>query len=146
MTDVNALINDVVAKAAEYEARMKDEAKTIFAAVTESLKAHPQIALTWVQYTPYFNDGEPCEFSVGDIWVVPATCEERGYGAEEEAFNGYAKEDIEDPQLAESVKFGTELASALSRLPDDIFLNAFDDHTTIFLTGEGAEVEEYSHD
>lgn len=24
-------------------------------------------AVTWHQYTPYFNDGEPCEFSVGDM-------------------------------------------------------------------------------
>lgn len=22
----------------------------------------------WTQYTPYFNDGEPCVFSVGDVW------------------------------------------------------------------------------
>lgn len=24
-------------------------------------------AISWQQYTPYFNDGEPCEFGVGDI-------------------------------------------------------------------------------
>lgn len=27
-------------------------------------------AVTWNQYTPYFNDGEPCEFSVGDMSVT----------------------------------------------------------------------------
>lgn len=27
-------------------------------------------AVTWHQYTPYFNDGEPCEFSVGDVSVT----------------------------------------------------------------------------
>lgn len=25
---------------------------------------------TWNQYTPYFNDGEPCEFSVYDLYVT----------------------------------------------------------------------------
>lgn len=27
-------------------------------------------AATWHQYTPYFNDGEPCEFSVYDLCVT----------------------------------------------------------------------------
>ena len=27
-------------------------------------------AVTWHQYTPYFNDGEPCEFSVYDMCVT----------------------------------------------------------------------------
>lgn len=27
-------------------------------------------AATWHQYTPYFNDGEPCEFSVNDLSVT----------------------------------------------------------------------------
>ncbi|WPH58224.1 hypothetical protein SEA_ALONE_136 [Streptomyces phage Alone3] len=27
-------------------------------------------AVTWHQYTPYFNDGEPCEFSVYDLCVT----------------------------------------------------------------------------
>jgi len=27
-------------------------------------------AVTWHQYTPYFNDGEPCEFSVYDMSVT----------------------------------------------------------------------------
>ncbi len=28
------------------------------------------LAATWHQYTPYFNDGEPCEFSVYDLSVT----------------------------------------------------------------------------
>lgn len=24
----------------------------------------------WTQYTPYFNDGESCEFSVGDVYLI----------------------------------------------------------------------------
>jgi hypothetical protein len=27
-------------------------------------------AITWTQYTPYFNDGEECTFSVNDIYFV----------------------------------------------------------------------------
>ncbi len=24
----------------------------------------------WTQYIPYFNDGDPCEFSVGEVWAA----------------------------------------------------------------------------
>lgn len=27
-------------------------------------------AFGWVQYTPYFNDGEPCVFGAGTFWVA----------------------------------------------------------------------------
>lgn len=27
-------------------------------------------AFGWRQYTPYFNDGEPCIFGVGDLWFL----------------------------------------------------------------------------
>lgn len=27
----------------------------------------------WTQYTPYHMDGDACEFSVNDVWAIPAT-------------------------------------------------------------------------
>lgn len=68
-TDVNALIDGIIAESKNYEERVKEEAKKIFAAVTEAMKEHPNVGLRWRQYTPYFNDGEECTFSVHDIEV-----------------------------------------------------------------------------
>lgn len=35
---------------------------------SEFFKAHPEArSIVWTQYTPYFNDGEPCVFGVGDL-------------------------------------------------------------------------------
>ena len=37
--------------------------------------------VTWTQYTPYFNDGEACEFSVGEAYFSNApSAEEISYG------------------------------------------------------------------
>lgn len=38
--------------------------------VFEALLADERvIEFGWEQYTPYFNDGDVCEFSVGDTWI-----------------------------------------------------------------------------
>jgi len=40
------------------------------------LKAYPQVkTITWAQYTPYFNDGEACEFNVNDPVFSPLSPE-----------------------------------------------------------------------
>ena len=59
----------------EFEARKKSVCETIF----EDMKAlfaygaekFPKLvkAFVWSQYTPYFNDGDACEFSVGDLYI-----------------------------------------------------------------------------
>ena len=51
----------------EMQAKGKD---AIHAAFKELFAARPEVlAVTWKQYTPYFNDGDTCEFSVGG-WSV----------------------------------------------------------------------------
>jgi hypothetical protein len=60
---------------AQYDARLKRDGE---AAVKEAFKelfdAYPEIrSVVWTQYTPYFNDGDTCEFSVHefDVNLVP---------------------------------------------------------------------------
>lgn len=48
---------------AEGKALLEESFKDIFV-------KHPEIEyITWTQYAPYFNDGEPCEFSVHEPYV-----------------------------------------------------------------------------
>ena len=51
------------------QAERKKSDKRILDEIFESLfEECPEIhAVGWHQYTPYFNDGEPCEFSLSDI-------------------------------------------------------------------------------
>lgn len=38
-----------------------------FKATISTILAHPEVTgIAWTQYTPYFNDGDPCVFSVGE--------------------------------------------------------------------------------
>ena len=59
----------------EYEAAMqeagKDLPKQIAEALGEALRQCPEeyVQIQWTQYTPSFNDGDPCRFSVGDVYL-----------------------------------------------------------------------------
>lgn len=58
-------------------------------------------SIGWYQYTPYFNDGEPCTFSVGEPWFRTVD-DVRKAGGLDENDEGYAwlgkeqKDDEED--------------------------------------------------
>lgn len=51
---------------AEYEEKLKtDGLAAMKTAFIDFFNEHPDIhALSWRQYTPYFNDGDPCVFGV----------------------------------------------------------------------------------
>ncbi len=65
----NLTLEEVEAKIAEYTQLRRDLAQKQGKPTVEALFAplfrYPGIkAASWTQYTPYFNDGEPCEFNV----------------------------------------------------------------------------------
>jgi hypothetical protein len=125
----------------------------------------------WKQYTPYFNDGDPCEFSVNDIWsfVPKGEAKEDDY-AEMAIFAGYDNEldlryndDSTDDVLYFSVDYlkgyappnirARELRDAISRHPlENAFRSAFGDHASVVITRDapGAElivhISEFEHD
>src|SRR5690606_27694335 len=37
---------------------------------------YPDLKVLWSQYTPSFNDGEPCEFTIGDVYLTNAPIED----------------------------------------------------------------------
>jgi hypothetical protein len=54
----------------EQEAAVTQKSAEEFIALVDTLLAVDGVeAIRWHQYTPYFNDGEPCEFSVGEATV-----------------------------------------------------------------------------
>jgi hypothetical protein len=137
-------LKNVAAEAAKARAdfieRTKEQLKPAFLSV---LDAHPCIkAFGWTQYTPYFNDGAPCEFRVNDVHASSA--DERDddiYGEGWEEFYGEAKEG-----------FTQEAWDALKELQDiissagDAMESAFGDHVVVIVTREGVTVDEYEHD
>lgn len=93
MTDV-AEFSALLDRKAELEAQIKAEATDVFAAASKEIfeKYGDKVGLfKWTQYTPYFNDGEPCEFGKHDVWIfTPEDAENDDLRYEEgsEAFYG----------------------------------------------------------
>jgi hypothetical protein len=130
------------------------------------------IEFGWSQYTPYFNDGEPCVFGAQPVWVRTDAPEDAGTGA-----GGYGHlsiesghqtlqpcEWIEDPNsgyghtghyedlpvgewqrdlLAKSVALNSAIESGAF---DDVLLETFGDHAEVTIRRDGIKVESYEHD
>lgn len=135
--------------------KMQEELQSIFKDYFEKL---PEVTcVSWRQYTPYFNDGEPCVFS---SWAAYAACTNSTdytslkYG---EVEPGEDQDDetvwSHDPDYGDTgnvpVEVITEhklLISALAEIPKEVYLRAFGDHVRVFVTRDGVEVQEYDHD
>lgn len=119
--------------------------------------ANPNVhGITWLQYTPYWCDGEPCTFAVHQTHAL-MTCEAYvagGYGDEAtwkegmEDFNGY------DSYFDRYTLCGTELGENLHELDNfigsggcqELMLFAFGDHVKITVTSDlDVTIEEYEH-
>jgi hypothetical protein len=128
-------------------------------------------AFGWAQYTPYFNDGEPCVFSVGSPWFLtvndPDPDEIEDHYDFEIGYSGHptlGKQDYEwdNPRDWENRRKvygpyeGSHRASfmACNALADaidsgafeDVLLEAFGDHAQVTVRPSGITVDSYSHD
>lgn len=57
----------------DIEKQITEDAKGIFADAAKAIfeKYGDKVAsFGWTQYTPFFNDGDPCVFSAGDVMIV----------------------------------------------------------------------------
>lgn len=104
---------------------------------------HPDVkAVGWSQYTPYFNDGEECVFSLHGMYA--SATDER-----EESFydEGWTEVygDPEDGFTKESWDALSKLEEALNDA-EDVLRDAFGDHVAVYVTRDGIDVEEYEHD
>lgn len=121
------------------------------------------VSLGWRQYTPYFNDGDPCIFRVGTPWV-------RTTDTAQTDSEDYEDDDEDDDDAEHWVMFRTighidyrskeyvgpdrerydrvaALTDAIERGEfDDVLLDAFGDHAIVKITRDGITVDFYDHD
>ena len=94
-------------------------------------------SFTWQQYTPYFNDGDACVFSVY---------------ADEPRIN-----DVDPYETDNFPKYGTAeydtfwtpyrlIANFVTSFSEEDLEFMFGDHVEVTVSRDGIEVEEYSHD
>jgi hypothetical protein len=142
----------------------KSASKDIMNLLKELMVNNPLIAgIRWTQYTPHFNDGEPCEFSINDPEFkfnlgAPIKLED-----EEDVYNNegwYDDYNIDDDffEKRSDIMNHKEIIACKKGLKDiqtvfeklrgmeDTMESMFGDHMQITVTADGVETEEYDHD
>lgn len=120
----------------ELEETMKTEAKAAFAELTKHLFEEDPIleSFSWRQYTPYFNDGNTCEFgALTDSDSI-----------EINGLDSYNDKNYKKPE--EKARF-KKVSSLLKTFEEDDLKSMFGDHQQITVKRDGSvEVEDYEHD
>lgn len=112
-------------------------------------------AIIWTQYTPYFNDGDPCEFSVNDPFFTNAIYED---DIDECSFGYYdgSNSEIWCETLYEIDKREKNINKAIlkkfcqfqqSDELCDVLKDVFEDHSKVIaVRGKEIEIKSYDHD
>jgi len=143
-------LQELATKFTEVKSKMMAEGqealKTEFQKVFE---AYPKITvIKWNQYTPYFNDGDTCEFGVGSFVISNALNAEEvsSYGEYEGETEGEWAEELwgdtakEYPLIRDLENFCN------TGIGKEILLMTFEDHSIVTATCEGFDIEEYEHE
>lgn len=120
-------------------------------------KANPEItAVKWTQYTPYFNDGDACQFSLHGVYFQLTEEAAEKLGLDAEGGGDYSDGFFSAWDIAytdKGKKFGAALKAACGDVEgslgdlEDLLETAFGDHMEIEVSADGkVEVNEYSHD
>lgn len=131
-------LNSIREKIAKLQEEAKVESNKLFEQGSKQLfNDHSDLkAFSWSQYTPYFNDGEPCEFGSNHRYFAIA-----GQGNDLEDFGPYEERDWD---ISDSTYKAVD--SFLGQFNDDDMYNLFGDHVKVTVTKDGATVDEYDHD
>lgn len=137
----------------QYQQRGQEIFKLAF---KEFFEANPEVNVVgWRQYTPYFNDGDTCEFNCYASYAFVSNAKDYDeiqygeyHGEDENVWvgdddYGYHNEEL----IPQSVKENADaLRSLLAKIDDSVYLDMFGDHAQVFATRDGFDVQEYSHD
>lgn len=160
-------ITEEVNKLCEAKRRiLKEKAEPAFRRMFDQyFEAHPTVtAVRFTAYTPYFNDGETCEFGVNsvtlqtnEVVMKPKYVKkprpkkgnwDSGYDWVEEGEEPVPQDEWLDEYTSKpaSAKFQMpQLQRALEQL-QDMIEEVYGDHNQFTITREGIEVEDYQHE
>jgi hypothetical protein len=151
-------IQDVIDAMAKLDEQIKsvgqeaivEQANKVFEAFPDAKR------IIWDQYTPYFNDGAPCEFMVNEIYLdlgkfTPKQIEEQSLCYAEYADDPFSLAydqfpNDRDKRDALYTEIKTKL-TPLTSIPCEIMLKVFGDHVDVTINRDGTvEVEHCDHD
>lgn len=154
-------LNENRKKILKQQQELRKAAQAVFVvAVKDFFEAVPEVkTVFWTQYTPYFNDGDPCVFRVTDIEFSTATFENGddidSFKEENSYWYGEGSRVEHGGTAINTSSYNRELNpteaackefSELIRSIEDNMEEIFGDHCQIILTSDGRTiVEEYEH-
>lgn len=170
MNALQTAFDKLLADQAELQRKFQEQAQALFKDITkEFFEKNPGITgVVWTQYTPYFNDGDACVFSVNSPTFTNAPVDELNeirWGEYEGETEGvWASENVAY-MLDNSSKYyeqerelilasgGVDVESCklfeqaiCSGAMESVMLAMFGDHSKIIATRDGFDVDEYDHD
>lgn len=167
-TDTNFLGMPVSGDISEGSTRTEQKPLEELSPLFQALIDDPTIVeFGWRQYTPYFNDGDSCEFSVHGLWVkttADVDAEDdpdydpyeldvdyhRSLGKIERDWDREARKYVNEAYVGpdeDRYNRCQALDGALqSGAFDNVLLEHFGDHALITVRKNTIEVEHYSHD
>lgn len=170
MSKLQSAFEQLISDQAELKRKFQEQAQGLFKEITkEFFDKNPGITgVVWTQYTPYFNDGDTCEFGVQEPTFTNAPADELSdirwgeYEGETEgvwaADNvGYIlesdREYHQDTKNMILASGGVDAAACTlfskavgSSEMEDVMQAMFGDHVKVIATREGFDVEDYDHD
>lgn len=170
MNSLQEAFDTLIAERNELNKKFQQVAQDLFKETTKLFfdKVPDVTAVIWAQYTPYFNDGDTCVFSVGEPYFTNANAEQIGdvtrwgeYEGEDE--NVWSESDYILTGSSEyslsarrerNIVLTPEQMTAIadfSRLiqsseMEEVMEAMFGDHVRVTATRDGFEVEDCDHD
>jgi hypothetical protein len=139
-TDLQAQIN---AAQEQFEKAFPALVKDFFAAV-------PQIkSVTWTQYSPYFNDGDACTFSVHDVYFATDDNEDLESYRDADSDGVFSGDMYSLRKKTFLTKEQIEICNKLDTMiscNEDTMESMFGNGYIIVLRPDGIETQEYDHD
>lgn len=177
MATLNEIIEEYNKAQEKIQTIVKDKLTEEFG---QFFKDNPEFrSIEWNQYTPYFNDGDACDFRVSDIifTLQPFFYDEDT--AEDIKIGSYSVYDMEPSNspiavpsdymrtspyykdsvaaydaLPEDVKANysrlwnawENFHETLAAIPEEFYLDIFDDHVSVKVMADGIDVSKYDHE
>lgn len=171
MKTLQSRFDDLIAEQQALRAKFQTEAQAMFKdTMKEFFDKNPGItALKWTQYTPYFNDGDTCEFRVNDVYFTNAPADELDnisawgeYEGEDDSVwvthnivyvlnSGRKYYEDEVAKILAAGGVDVDSCNLIDKMiqsseMEEIMKEMFGDHVAVTATRDGFDVNDYEHD
>ena len=161
---IETIIKEVKEKQKEINDLKKDLHKkseeAFFMGAKQILDSCPELkSVSWNQYTPYFNDGDTCQFSSNTDYLKvngeyaeefntlnPVIVENYGtWNREKRVYEGRVEKP--NPNYNKTLSDAVDkMSEFLGIFDDDFYKSQFGDHVTVTITDNGVDSEDYDHE